>query len=281
MRLNLPWSAARANIAAAGTAALRHEVRNRIRLIAVCVSRFTFHVSRFSFHAFRFTFYAALLGLPVTAATLHESFSSDPQAGGWRIFGDTNLFSWNSTNQNLEVTWDSSQSNSYFQLPLGTILTRQDDFSFALDLRLDDIMAGANPDKPGTFELAFGFQNIVDAQKTNFLRGTGRNSPNLVEFDFFPAADAVQATVSPAFWSTNSTLSYNGAGDFTIMDLPLGMVMQVTMSYASSNQTITTTITTNGVPVATVHAVKSARISPIFASAPSPSKLHRCRPKRL
>src|SRR5438552_11511872 len=41
------------------------------------------------------------------AGAFQESFSSDPAMRGWRTFGDTNLFHWNSTNQNLEVTWDS------------------------------------------------------------------------------------------------------------------------------------------------------------------------------
>src|SRR5881394_1117851 len=139
---------------------------------------------------------------PSTAATFQEDFSSSPLTHGWRIIGNTNLFNWDPVNQNLVVTWDSSSSNSYFQLATGTILARQDDFSFAVDLRLDDIAGGVNSGKPGPFELAFGFQNCVDAQSTNFFRGNGRNSPNLAEFDYFAGASGIQPTVWPAMWST-------------------------------------------------------------------------------
>src|SRR6185503_7725736 len=57
------------------------------------------------------------------AAIISEDFSSDPRAREWKSFGDTNLFRWNATNQNLEVTWDSSRTNSFFHFPLGTILS--------------------------------------------------------------------------------------------------------------------------------------------------------------
>lgn len=40
------------------------------------------------------------------AATFTEDFSNNPAANGWRVFGDPNLFHWNATNENLEVTWD-------------------------------------------------------------------------------------------------------------------------------------------------------------------------------
>ena len=66
-----------------------------------------------------------------------ENFSADPLQNGWQIFGDTNLFQWDSTNQNLDVTWDSSQTNSYFYNPLGTILAKSDDFSLSFDLQLN------------------------------------------------------------------------------------------------------------------------------------------------
>src|SRR5512135_444119 len=76
------------------------------------------------------------------AATFQEDFASNPDSRGWRVFGETSLFQWNSTNQWLEVTWDSSKSNSYFHRPLGTILSRDTDFSLGFDLRLNDIAIG-------------------------------------------------------------------------------------------------------------------------------------------
>lgn len=180
-----------------------------------------------------------------------ENFASAPAARGWNTFGDTNLFSWNSTNQNLEVTWDSSRRNSYFQLPLGTLLTRRDDFSVALDLELKDIAYGTTQGKPGTFQLAFGFMNQASARQTNFIRGTGSDSPNLVEFNFFPDS-GYGPTVWPAVFTTNGVMNYSGSSDFSLFDLPVGVTMRFVLSYTASNQSATVSISTNGVLVGPV-----------------------------
>ncbi len=196
-----------------------------------------------------------LLGAWVStnAALITEDFTTDPRTRGWAVFGDATLFMWNSANHNLSVTWDSSRTNSYYYLPLGTLLARADDFSLALDLRLTDVAAGVT--KPSTFELAFGFLNLVDATSTNFFRGNGSSSPNLAEFDYFPEAGNISATVWPSFWSTNSSLNYNGSDDYTIMELPVGPTMHVTMSYTVSNQTLATMVTTNGTSIGAIHSV--------------------------
>lgn len=188
------------------------------------------------------------------AASFEENFSSDPSTRGWKAFGDASLFRWNATNQNLQVSWDSSRPNSYFYRPLGTILNRRDDFSLAFDLRLDDVAAGVDPGQPSTFPLAIGFQNQADASRTNFFRGTGADSPNLVEFTFFPDT-GFGATVWPSIWSTNSSLTYRSSSDFTILDLPVGVVLRITMKYTAGDATLVTTITTNGVPVAPINSV--------------------------
>ncbi len=195
--------------------------------------------------------------------TVTQNFSSHPLAQGWKLFGDAGLLRWNSTNQNLEVTWDSSRSNSYLHLPLGTIMARNDDFRAELDLRLHDIVGGINPGKPGPMQLAFGFQNRDDAQSTTFNRGTGRNSPNLVEFNFFPDT-GFGPTVWPAVYSTNSGMNYNGSGDFSLFDLPTGVTMRIVLAYTSSNQTVLTSIKTNGVLVGPVTSARLATNSSGF-----------------
>jgi hypothetical protein len=192
--------------------------------------------------------------LSVVPRKLHEDFATDPLAHGWRVFGNTNLFGWNPTNQDLEVTWDSSQTNSFFQLPLGTILGRADDFSFSLDLRLDDIQPGVNPDKPSTFELAFGLQNSAEAQETNFFRAGSKGCADLVEFDFFPDT-GYGPTVWPAIWATNSSANYNGGSDYTIVDLPVGVEMHIALAYTAADQTLRTSITTNGVAIGSFNPV--------------------------
>src|SRR5690349_5102574 len=103
---------------------------------------------------------------PARAVTFTESFSSNPLQHGWQTYGDASLFQWDSTNQNLRVTWDSSRPNSYFYNPLGTILSRSDDFSLAFDLRLADIGVGSDTNKSGTFSIGLGFLNLAEATQT-------------------------------------------------------------------------------------------------------------------
>jgi hypothetical protein len=185
-------------------------------------------------------------GLFLTVSTLlggqtfQEDFASDPAAHGWQWFGDPSLFAWDAANQALEVTWDSSRTNSYFHRPLGTILTRGDDFSLAFDLRLRDIAIGTTPGKDFTFQLALGFLNLRDATRTAFMRGTGMDSPNLVEFDYFPDS-GFGATVSPTLISSNMGF----ASSFNVLALTPDDDFHVTMSYTPSNQTLVTTMAKN------------------------------------
>jgi hypothetical protein len=191
---------------------------------------------------------------------LTEDFSTDPALRGWKVFGNTNLASWNPTNHNLQFTWDSSQTNTYFYHPLGTILGKSDDFTLAFDLTLRDLAIGVNAGKPYSFPLCVGLQNFVDATGPNFYRGNGHLSPNLTEFAFF-GDSGYGPTVWPSFWSTNSVLSYNSGADFTVLDLPVGVRMHVVMNYSSSNKLVSTTIATNGVSIG---ALNNFKLSPTF-----------------
>jgi hypothetical protein len=188
------------------------------------------------------------------AGTLQEDFSSDPASRGWQVFGNTNLFSWDALNQDLQVTWDSSRPNSYFYHRLGTILTREDDFSMAFDLRLADIRPGVNTNKIGAFELAICLCNFSEASRSNFLRGTGTDSPDLVEFDYFPDA-GFGATIWPTFISTNSSFNYNGPSDYTALALTTNDWFRVVMTYTALNSTLTTTMTRNGAAFGPIHSV--------------------------
>jgi len=183
------------------------------------------------------------------AATFTEDFSADPLQDGWRIFGDTNLFHWDSTNQNLAVTWDSSQTNSYFYHPFGTILARSDDFGISFDLQLTDITIGVNPAKTNTFEVAVGFINFINATNTDLERGTGRTSQgarNTCEFDYF-SDSGYGATISPTIISSNNQFATTFAFPFA---LDPGALFHVTMNYTAANQTLHTTMTRNGAPFA-------------------------------
>lgn len=196
---------------------------------------------------------AVLAGLVMCAnagaVTVAQDFSSDPIAAGWGVFGETNLFSWDSTHQNLRVTWDSSQTNSYFFLPLGTIVTRDDDFQLSFDLTFDDYDSGTTPGKPYAFPAAIGFLNLNQATQTNFSRGVGINATygakNLVEFDFFPAFDIYSPTIAQVVVSTNNAWLYN---HLNLLDMPPGDLFHIAMSYAAATHTLMTATTRNGSP---------------------------------
>jgi len=183
-------------------------------------------------------------------------FASDPAARGWMIFGQRNLFRWNPTDQNLDASWDSSQTNSYFHRDLDTVLTKSDDFSLEFDLRLSDIAIGVNPNKPSTFELAIGFFNVADGTSTNFQRGTGVNAiygpRNLVEFDYFPDS-GFGATISPTMVSSNNQFAVGF--DFPLEITP-GAWFHIAMRYSADKRTFSTALTRDGQPFGPIKDVK-------------------------
>ncbi|HEX5220410.1 MAG TPA: hypothetical protein VFZ59_12640 [Verrucomicrobiae bacterium] len=185
--------------------------------------------------------------MKLSAATFAEDFSTDPNANGWQIFGNKNLFYWDSTNHNLRVTWDSSQTNSYFHRPLGTILTSDDDFSLGFDLAFEDYASGTTPGKPFAAPAAVGFLNLDQATHTNFSRGAGINPTygprNLVEFNFFPAFDVFLPTIGQVIVSTNNSWLYNTDN---LMEMTPGESFSIHMDYVSTTRTLTTTVTNNG-----------------------------------
>jgi hypothetical protein len=200
----------------------------------------------------------ALAGILATnssrAATLSETFAVDPAQNGWKVFGDTNLFGWNATNQHLSVTWDSTRTNSYFYQPLGTILARDDDFSIEFDLLLNDITSGTEPGKTGPMQIALGFQNFAGATHTNFSRGSFGGAPNVAEFNYFTAGYydfggifPVAPTTTPAFISSGGFDYAPSAFTPYEFEIPTNVLVHIAMTFTASNQTMRMNLSTNSV----------------------------------
>ena len=174
-----------------------------------------------------------------SANLVADDFVSNPLANGWKIFGNTNLFHWNPTNQNVEVAWDSTKQNSYFYRPLGTVLGRDDAFSLSFDLQLNNAVAFA-----GGFQLAIGLLNFSDATNASFSRGGG-SSPNLFELDYFPDTgfgDSIDATLK------DSQPGYSGFYfAYDNQTLNPAITYQIQLNHAANANVITGLILTNGV----------------------------------
>lgn len=201
----------------------------------------------------KFRYALALAGLFVLVAIrsdallINENFTNNPSLDGWQSFGDTNLFQWNSTNNALDVTWDSSQSNSYFFHPLGATLSETNDFMFGFDLQLHDITTGLEPEYPQTFQVAIGLFNYAEATNENFIIGTGYSAADIVEFDYFPAFEIYDDSISTPIISSENDFA---TGGFTFpFQIVTGVQYHAILTYTADNQTLHTTLTSNGVPV--------------------------------
>lgn len=175
------------------------------------------------------------------AATIMEDFSADPLQNGWQIFGDPNFFQWDSTNQNLAVTWDSSQTNSYFYKSIGTILTKSDDFSLSFDLQLNDIAWSGSP------ELSVGLFHFLEATNPAFSRPAA-NTPNLFEFDYFPDNGIGQPTDAATLTDTNVNSTHKKDFYFAYDNQPLdnGVVYHIVLTHAAGQQAISGEVSVNG-----------------------------------
>lgn len=184
-----------------------------------------------------------LLLIASHGGTFKEEFATNPLSRGWLIHGDSALFQWLPGDQRLAVTWDSSRSNSYFHRPLGVALTEKETFGLELDLLLTSLDVGLRPDKPFTFELAFGFHLLENATQAEFRRGTGQDASNLLELDYFPAQGVVASTISPTAISKEGVYATSFNYPF---DLPLNQWLHIALDYDSNTRTIKASIFAQG-----------------------------------
>jgi len=193
-------------------------------------------------------------------ATLQEDFSSDPLTRGWQVHGEATLFSWDSTNQMLRVHWDSSKTNSYFHLPLTTILTRADGFTAAFDIYLEDIAIGTTSGKPNTFPLAVSLFKLADAQRANLfigvgVTGSGSGLRNAVEFNYFPDAGFGETFAAIAVSATPTNYSQFLYDHDYPTPMDTGVWHRITLTCSGDAHELTLTKTRAGLPYGTAQTL--------------------------
>jgi hypothetical protein len=173
-------------------------------------------------------------------ATITEDFAANPLAHGWRVYGDTNLFRWDPTNQNLAVTWDSSQTNSYFYQPLGTILAKSDAFSISFDLQLTNI-ADNSP------QIAIGLFRFASATNAGFSR-PAVTTPNLFEFDYYANNTVGQPSIVATLTDTNVSSANKKDFYFVYDNQPLntGVTYHIVMMHAAGSTNLSGQVLVNG-----------------------------------
>ena len=92
---------------------------------------------------------------------------------------------------------------------------------------------------------------MTDAFQMDFRRGTAVDSPNLIEWDYFPDT-GFGATISPAIVS--------GTGQFAVsfnfpLELSLDDRFHIAMRYGAAEKTLTTTMFQNGEPFSEIKPV--------------------------
>lgn len=184
----------------------------------------------------------AAVSLLVASASLadtviNEKFAANPLTNGWQIYGDASLFQWNPAAQAMDVTWDSTQTNSFFYHPLGRVFTQTDGFCVQFDLNLTDT------DTTGYFQLAIGLCNFAGATGPNFSRANGE-CPNLCEFDYYPGGPG---SYGPSLDATlvDATNQFYFCYD-TTQSLATNTDYRVVLIHPPGAATVSATIYTNG-----------------------------------
>jgi hypothetical protein len=181
----------------------------------------------------------------VRAVTFTENFTNNPAQNGWQSFGDASLFQWDSVNDVMDVTWDSSQTNSYFYHPLGTTLSIADSFTVNFDIQLNDITYDSYPFYP--MNVAVGLFNYNEATNSGFSRPDG-TTPDLFEFDYFPDNGLGEPNLSALL--ADMTVTATNESDFyfifDILPMEAGTTYHVSLTHAAGAADLSAIVYTNG-----------------------------------
>ena len=191
----------------------------------------------------------------IRAAVISDDFSAAPGARGWKSLGSAEVFQWDAAAGNLRVHWDSSRSNSFFVLPLGTTLTTADPFVVEFDLRMETV-GPRSEDRPAAIQVTLGLvrMDLLPNGLSSRLLGTARD---LVEWDWFPASvipgfGENPDTVSPAVFGDSGGRAFSFDNTFNPGD---GATWHVRMTGEPAGRKITTRLWREGVEAGPVNPV--------------------------
>jgi hypothetical protein len=195
---------------------------------------------------------AGVLVVPSAKAdTITENFAVNPLQNGWNIFGQTNLFTWDSTHLVEDVTWDSSQPDSFLYRPLGTILAIDDNFSLSFDLQIFDA-TGYNY----SMQLAVDLFHFTDATNDVYSHADG-TLPNVFEFGYFPGTDEVSPSLDATLIDSNADYYFA----YDNQTLNPGVTYSVTITHVAGSSTVTGQVLADGEPFSTLPIVYAEPIS--------------------
>lgn len=170
----------------------------------------------------------------------------------WKFEGDDSLFSITESNHGLLFQWNTEKPNSGIYFPLGFILDERSRFKASVHFRLRSLNLDFVPGSFYGFQLALGFIDSRQVFKENYRRGTGVNSPDLYEWNYFPDT-GFGATISPTIVDSES--KFFPTFNFPI-EVPLGEVVEVTLEYVGDERAMYSTLKVGKSEVQAMEAVR-------------------------
>ena len=193
---------------------------------------------------------------PAWAMERVEEFDQDPTQHGWEAVGVAELFQWESGAGTLRVHWDSSRSNSFFVLPLGTTLSTADPFAFEFEITLDSVGPRVS-ERPSILQVAAGLvrRDLLPDGMPARLAGSARD---LVEWDWFPASDIPgfgesPDVISPAVFGDGGSRAFSFDNYFNPGD---GATWRVRMTNDPVRRIVETQLWRNGIEQGPVNPVR-------------------------
>ncbi len=166
---------------------------------------------------------------------------ANPESG-WMLQGDADIFMESAGAGEARFFWNTELPNSSVYFPLGTTLDHRSNFEFSVTMELTSMDIDFIPESFYGFQISMGFHESASIQDSSFRRGTGTDSPNLVEWNFFPDT-GFGATVSPVI--TDSQSAFFASFNFPV-DIPLNEEVIITGSYDGQLMEFRSTLITSG-----------------------------------
>jgi hypothetical protein len=162
--------------------------------------------------------------LAIHAEQWRADFSSDPfvvPTPKWSVLGAAELFEWNPSAQQLDITWDSSRPNTFCTWPLPRSLRSHDAFSFSWDLRLNDAGPRDTSTRSNVLQISVVLARRARLPDGYPQRTSAGRALDLLDFSFFPLADygpfGASAYIAPVAFG-ESSIGYSFGNSFNLAD---------------------------------------------------------------